>query len=201
MHEHRIVGTYRSVAIEVAAWDAVGAEVDLSCAGMFTHEVGGAPLVGGLLDLDRALGGRLQQLRAENVFRAQEMETLILKKLPSEIAADAILVIGMGDPERWTPHLMERATRVGVREAIRLGATTAGIAPGLLDSGLKGGETAEAPAAMLRGVTSAIDAELRLAELGLAPRPAFEKWTFGTGAAHLDDATVKFRQALAAATA
>lgn len=196
MPEHRIVGTYRGVVIDVAAWDAVGAMVELSCAGMFTHEVGDAPLVGGLLDLDTALDGRLRTLRAERSFRAERMETVMLRTLPTVIRAEAVLMIGLGSPEDWTADVMEQATRVAVREANRVGAESAGIAPGMLDSGLTPDRTGSASSAMLRGVVGAIDAEMRLAELGLALQPSMKSWTFGTGAAHLDDATSRFRAAL-----
>jgi hypothetical protein len=196
MPEHRIVGTYRGVVIDVAAWDAVGAMVELSCAGMFTHEVDHAPLVGGLLDLDTALEGRLLTMRAAQAFRADRMETVMLRTLPPVIRAEAVLMIGLGSPEDWSAEVMEHATRVAVREANRVGAESAGIAPGMLDSGLTPDRTGDATSAMLRGVTGAIDAELRLVELGLALQPTMKSWTFGTGAAHLEDATSRFRAAL-----
>ena len=196
MTKHRIVGTYRGVVIDVAAWDAVGAEVGLSCAGMFTHEVDHAPLAGGLLDLDNVLTGRLRRIRDEQVFRAEPMETVVLRSLPPEVRADAVLIVGLGSPDDWTADLMERATRVAVRQTNLMGARSAGMAPGMLDSGLTPERTKGTASAMMRGVTSAIDAELRVAELGLGSAPTMGSWTFGAGAAHLEGAAEQFRAAL-----
>jgi len=187
------IGLYRDVELEVAVWDAVGATADLSCAGMFAHEVDAAPLLGGLLDLDAALDGALLRLRGEGVFRGDELETVLIAKPPSPIRGQALMLIGLGEPSKWVPEVMMRAARVAVREGARLGARGVSFAPGMLDSGLT---PTGASRAMLRGVTSALDAEHRLAALGLTQGPSLQTWTFAAGAAHAQMAAEQFRAEL-----
>jgi hypothetical protein len=189
------IGAYRSVTLNVAIWDAVGAEVDLTCAGMFAREAGPA-LVGGLRHLDAALGGALLRLRSDGAFRGDEMETLLLSPLPQPIRAKALLVIGLGDPATWHPQIMERATRCAVSEAIRLGFSRAGIAPGLLDSGLDPAVIAGGSDAMLAGVVGAIDAAHRLEDACLAAALSLARWTFGAGASHAEATADQFRDGL-----
>jgi hypothetical protein len=187
------IGRYRDVELEVAVWDAVGAAVDLSCAGMFTHEVDAAPLLGGLLDLDAALDGALLRLRGEGVFQGEELETVLIATPPSPIRGQTLMLIGLGEPSNWTPAVMTRAARVAVREGVRLGARSVSFAPGMLDSGLT---PTGASQAMLGGVTSALDAEHRLVALGLTQGPSLQTWTFAAGAAHAQMAAEQFRAEL-----
>lgn len=63
--------------------------VDLSVACLFEREADGASSAGGLLQLDRAPGGRLTDLRARGAFRAQEMETLLITLPPPRLDAAA----------------------------------------------------------------------------------------------------------------
>ena len=63
------IGRYRGVMLAVGMVDAVRAEVDLSVACLFTHQIDEQPLAGGLANLDQALGCKLTQLRAEGTFR------------------------------------------------------------------------------------------------------------------------------------
>jgi hypothetical protein len=168
---------------------------------MLTHEVDNAPLEGGLLDLDNALDGRLLLLRSGGTFLAQRLETLLLATVPPTVKGGAVLMIGMGSPEEWLPDMMEQVARVACREAIKLKVQSAGIAPGMLDSGLTPDRTGGATEAMLRGITQAIDDAARLAELGLSSPSLLESWTFGAGPAHLDGVTDHFRAAFRQAEA
>lgn len=55
MVPRQIIGSWRDVSFEVAAWDGVGAQVDLSCGCMFTHEATADGPTGGLHHLDGAV--------------------------------------------------------------------------------------------------------------------------------------------------
>ena len=194
---YAMIGTWRDVAIDIATWDAVGAQVELSCAGLFAREAAGEPLAGGLRNLDIALGGKLLGLRRDHLFGAAAGQTLQIDVGATLIAAPTLLLIGLGEPEVWSAAVMATATCVGAREAIRCGVATAGFAPGMIDSGLSSSRVAGTEDAMLRGVTDAIDAAHALAALGLAARPALERWSFGAGKAHLDSAAAAFRASFA----
>ena len=187
-------GTYRRVALDVAVWDAVGADVDLSCACMFTREIGRGP-TGGLEHLDGVLAGALLSLRRDGIFRGELMDSLMLRP-GSKIRGRGLLMVGLGDPDAWTPAVMSRVTRYMVAEGNNRGIASAGIAPGLLDSGLAAKLAQDASEAMFEGVTAGVDASYRLAEIGLAPPPSLKSWTFGAGAAHAEEAAEYFRRRL-----
>jgi hypothetical protein len=187
-------GTYRGVTLDVAVWDAVGADVDLSCACMFTHEIGPGPS-GGLADLDGALSGALLALRRDGIFRGELMDTLTLTPA-SRIRGRSLLIVGLGDPDAWDPRVMARATRYLVAAANDRGVATAAIAPGMLDSGLPAASTQGGSEAMLNGVITGIDASHHLADIGLAPPPSLTAWTFGAGPAHAEEVAENLRRSL-----
>jgi hypothetical protein len=116
------IGSANGVVFDVVAWGPAQADVDFSVACMFEHELGNGSIAGGLLALDQALGGQLTRLRAAGAFRAQPMETLLMTTPPPGMMPRAILVIGLGDPAALDGHVLRRATRVAMREAIRFGA-------------------------------------------------------------------------------
>lgn len=186
------IGVADGVQFDVVAWGPAQADVDLSIACMFEHEVGDAGISGGLLGLDQALGGHLSRLRADGWFRAQEMETLLITLPPSGMAPRAVLVIGMGDPATLDGERLRRATRVAMREAIHHGAQSMAFAPSVLDAG----HTDNAPLAMqdvmLDGMLSALRAERALAAAGLAPPPSIKHCSFDVGAPRLAAAAQQF---------
>lgn len=189
------IGTSHDVVFDVVAWGPAMAEVDLSVACMFEHEVGGAPVAGGLLGLDQALAGQLTRLRADGAFRAQAMETLLITTPPPALAPRAILVVGLGDPDRLTSDVLRRATRVAMREAIRHGARSMAFAPSVLDAGHTDNAALNMPEVMLDGMLSSLAAEVTLAATGLAPIPALQHCTFDVGAPRVQAAALAFAAA------
>lgn len=189
------IGTANQVVFDVVAWGPARADVDLSVACMFEHEMPGSTMAGGLLGLDQALDGKLSQLRASGAFRAQEMETLLISLPPATVAARALLVIGLGDPEQLSSDTLRRATRVAMREAVRHGALSMAFAPSVLDAGHTDNAALDMPAVMLDGMLTALQAETTLASLGLAPPPALRHCTFDVGAPRLAHAGVAFSAA------
>jgi hypothetical protein len=187
--------TMKNVKFEVIAWAPSQADVDLSIACMFEREMPGSLLSGGLLQFNQAIGGALTKLRDEGSFRAQEMETLLLRPALSSVRAHAILIIGLGNPLAFSSAILERALRVAFREAVRFGASTVAFAPNLIDAGQIDVTSLQVEAAMVRGVVGALQAEHRLVELGLADPPAIRSWAFDTGPAHFDTAAKKFLKA------
>jgi len=189
------IGTANQVVFDVVAWGPAMAQVDLSVACMFEHEMPGSSMTGGLLGLDQALGARLSQLRASAAFRAQAMETLLITMPPATVAARAILVIGLGAPEQLSADTLRRATRVAMREAIRHGAASMAFAPSVLDAGHTDNSALDMPAVMLDGMLSALQAETDLAALGLAPPPSLRHCTFDVGAPRFASAGAAFAAA------
>jgi Cytosol aminopeptidase family, N-terminal domain len=176
------IGSADGVTFDVVAWGPARADVDISIACMFEHEVAGAAMTGGLLALDEALGGQLSRLRAAGAFRAQRMETLLVTSPPPAIAARAVLVIGLGDPAALDGETLRRATRVAMREAIRFGARSMAFAPSVLDAGHTDNAALDMQTVMLDGMLGALRAEHLLAEARLAAVPALRSCSFDVGA-------------------
>lgn len=194
---HHPIGIAHGVTFDVVAWGPAMADVDFSVACMFEHEVGGAPIAGGLLALDQALDGQLARLRASGAFRAQPMETLLITTPPAGMAPRTVLVIGLGEPGLLTSDLLRRATRVAMREAIRHGALSMAFAPSVLDAGHTDNAALDMPEVMLDGMLGALAAEFLLAETGLAGEPLLRHCTFDVGAPRIESAAVAFAAAFA----
>lgn len=198
MTQIQTVGAWRDITVEIAGWDGVAATVDLSCACMFAHEAHGAALTGGLAHLDGVLGGILQTLRGEALFTARRGESLLVTLPPEGIAGKELLVIGLGEPEDWSPAVMESAVRQALDTAAARSRRSVAFAASMLDGGLSPDETAGAASAMLRGLTRGIDAAARLQALGLTGPLSIERWIFDVGIARFDAAAHQFRAELTA---
>jgi hypothetical protein len=196
MAAQQTLGTWRGITLDIAAWDGSMAEVDLSFACMFAHELEGG-LRGGLLHLDRALSGALVRLRNEGAFRGDPGETLLISLPPATVAARAVMLVGMGEPEAWTPAVTARAVAAAIAAATQLGVGSAAFAPSMLDSGLAPQATAGVASAMMKAAVGAIDAQRRIVDFGLAPPMSLRRWVFDVGAAGFAAATEQFRAALA----
>ena len=195
------IGKADGVAFDVVAWGPAQAAVDFSVACMFTHEMNGAGMAGGLLALDHALGGQLARLRESGAFRAEPLETLLVTTPPPAVAARAVLVIGLGDPALLDGDLLRRATRVAMREAIRFGAASMAFAPSVLDAGHVDNAHLDMQVVMLDGMLGALRAEMLLADAGLAAPPPLRHCTFDVGAPRVDAAGAGFRAAFERLTA
>jgi len=186
------IGSANGVTFDVVAWGPAQADVDISVACMFEHELAGAAMAGGLLALDQALAGQLSRLRAAGAFRAQPMETLLITTPPPGVAARAVLVIGLGDPAILDGATLRRATRVAMREAIRHGAEAMAFAPSVLDAGHADNAGLDMQHVMLDGMLGALRAEHLLAEAGLAAMPALRFCSFDVGAPRAQAAAAGF---------
>ena len=175
------IGSYRTVQLEVAVWDGVTAEVDLSVACLFEREPDGVKLGGGARHLDEALGGALTRLRRQGRFRARVAQTLVVRPAPGRVSAPRILVVGLGNPSIWCPDISGRASAAATDWAIRTGAHSVAFAPSLLDAGIAASGAAEA---ILTAVIRALDAAYASAAAGLGPRPLIERFVFDAGDAH-----------------
>lgn len=195
----QIIGSWRDVSFEVAAWDGVGAQVDLSCGCMFSREATGGGPAGGLRHLDLVLSGALTGLRREGHFLAAPMETLLISCPPAGIEAGRVLLIGLGDPASWTIDVTAAAAATAARTVMQQGLQSAAFAPSILDGGLTSAATDGMAHAMVTAVLATIDTQNRVAELGLTALPSLRHWVFDVGASRFDGAVEQFGNALASA--
>lgn len=196
MHKQQLIGTWQGVSIEAVAWDSVMADVDLSFACMFTHEMS-AGLTGGLRHLDEAMTGMLTRMRREGAFRGDPLETLLINRPPTTIAAKAVMVIGMGEPLVWTTTTTAKAAAAAVRTAVQRETASVAFAPSLLDAGLSPKMVECAACVMMSAVLGAIDAQAQIASLGLAQELSLRRWVFDVGDAHFDEVAKQFEEAFA----
>jgi hypothetical protein len=191
----RPIGSAEGVAFDVVAWGPAHAEVDFSVACMFEQEMDGAAIAGGLLQLNEALGNELTRLRADGLFRAQPMETLLITLPPASVKARALLVIGLGDPSTLDGERLRQATQVAMREAIRYGAHSMAFAPSVLDAGHTDNAPLRMQEVMLAGMLNGLRAEKALAAAGFNPPPALQQCTFDVGAPRIEGAAESFAAA------
>jgi hypothetical protein len=189
----RTIGTFGEVSVQVAAIGPVDAAVDLTIACMFQHEHHGA-LTGGLLLLDRALGGALTSLRREGVFQGRAEETLLLTKLPTSLPNQQLLIEGLGAPETFTPDVLQHAVSSAVQQALRMGARSAAFSPNLLDGGMESSGLTGIEDAMIRGLQLGLRAERRLVDMSYRPAPSLKAWLFEAGAAHFEAVASRFEE-------
>jgi len=110
--------------------------------------------VNGMVHLDKSLNGIITALRKSGKFAGHSLETLLITPPSGTIGAKKLLLIGLGDRNKFTPELMQQVATVGMEEALRLGVTEYAFASDLKDAGI------DSPTAEVAGygVTGAINA-------------------------------------------
>lgn len=185
------IGTYKSVEIELVTWDASMAEVDLSCACLFTHEINQKEPVGGLLHLNDALDGLLFTLRDQKAFNGNYLDTLLIDQNLGKIKSERLLLIGLGRPEDWSGQTSADAVSVATRLAYQLNLESVAIAPSILDSGIE--PDGDFSLQMLSALKERIDRQEQFHQLGLVKAPSIKKWFFDAGFTDFDAKADKFR--------
>jgi leucyl aminopeptidase len=176
------------VAVKVRMEGPYTADVPLQVVCYFKYTPEGAKkMTGAPVELDKKLGGVIAALRERGEFVGDEGETLLLTPPKDSIKAKALLLVGLGDEGALSLNVMERAGRVSLREAARLGVSRVAYAPLIRDQGNSKFGTGDVADAVLRGVLLAYDTEKRLQKEGLAREFTLEQWNVEAGAAFFDD--------------
>lgn len=173
------IGHYQNLDIELVTWDCASAEVELSCACIFEHEMNNRSFSGGLAHLDEALNGRLNEIRKNNWFSAKIGDSLLLNQTPSTIQAPKVLLIGMGAPEDFTVDRIETAIKTVVKTAHQLEMKSVAFAPSILDTGLN--PPAGLNELMLRSLKEELDKHHQLYLQNLVKKSEIERWVFDAG--------------------
>lgn len=153
--------------------------------------------VNGMVHLDKSLNGIITELRKSGKFAGHSLETLLITPPPGTIGAKKLLLIGLGDRNKFTPELMQQVASVGMEEALRLGVTKYAFATDLKDAGI------DSPTAAVAGygVTGAINAYRTQAYLKSKKMSAFkpiEKITLLAGPSFFTTAGEGITEAIAA---
>ncbi|MEI2555799.1 M17 family peptidase N-terminal domain-containing protein [Acinetobacter pittii] len=173
------IGHYQNLDIELVTWDCTTAEVELSCACIFEHEMNNRSFSGGLAHLDEALNGRLNEIRENNWFSAQLNDALLINQTPSTIQASKVLLIGMGRPEDFTVEKIGTAIKTAVKTAHQLELKSVAFAPSILDTGLNA--PANLNELMLSSLKEELDRHHQLHLQNLVKKSVIERWIFDSG--------------------
>lgn len=173
------IGHYQNLDIELVTWDCASAEVELSCACIFEHEMNNRSFSGGLAHLDEALNGRLNEIRKNNWFRAKLNDVLLINQAPSTIQASKVLLVGMGAPEDFTIERIETAIKTVVKTAHQLELKSVAFAPSILDTGLN--PPTGLNELMLRSLKEELDKHHQLYLQNLVKKSEIERWVFDAG--------------------
>lgn len=173
------IGHYQNLDIELLTWDCTTAEVELSCACIFEHEMNNRSFSGGLAHLDEALNGRLNEIRENNWFSAQLNDALLINQTPSTIQASKVLLIGMGRPEDFTVEKIGTAIKTAVKTAHQLELKSVAFAPSILDTGLN--PPSNLNELMLRSLKEELDRHHQLHLQNLVKKSEIERWIFDSG--------------------
>ncbi|HEY4194796.1 MAG TPA: M17 family peptidase N-terminal domain-containing protein [Mucilaginibacter sp.] len=134
----------------------------------------------GLLHVDEALKGLITELRKTGKFAGHELETMLITPPKGTISAQMLLMIGLGDRNKFNADLMTKVGRVGMREALRLGVTSYSHASDLKDAGIDSPTDAVA-INVVKGATEAYETELFLKSKGLTNFKPLIKMTLLSG--------------------
>ena len=90
----------------------------------------------GMIHLDDALKGIITELRKSGKFTGHSLETLLITPPKGTLASKQLLLIGLGDRNKFTPDLMISVGSVAMREALRLGVSNYSFASDIKDAGI-----------------------------------------------------------------
>ncbi|RFS27020.1 peptidase M17 [Chitinophaga silvatica] len=117
--------------------------------------------INGMVHLDKALNGQITELRKSGKFAGHFLETLLIEPPKGAIKARQLLLIGLGDRNKFNADLMISVGRVAFREAARLSVKSFAIASDLKDAGIDS-PTALVAANITKGIIDALHTQLYL---------------------------------------
>jgi hypothetical protein len=92
--------------------------------------------VNGMVHLDHDLKGIITELRKNGKFLGHAFETLLITPPVGLISPKQVLLIGLGDRNKFSPDLMTAIGAVAMREALKLGVNSYAFASDLKDAGI-----------------------------------------------------------------
>ncbi|WP_300687229.1 M17 family peptidase N-terminal domain-containing protein [Chryseobacterium sp.] len=179
------------------------ANTDLQVACVFEYTEGdifNAPALpaslNGLVHLDEALKGELTNIRKSGQFQGHSLETILITPPAGSMSAKKLLLIGLGDRNKFTPDLMTSVGEVAAREAMRLGVANFAFASDLKDAGIDS-PTALIAGNVVRGIVHANRSENYLKEHKLSTTKKLEKVYLLSGPAFFETAGGGISEAIA----
>lgn len=199
-----IVGKANGVAVEVKVMGPSGQETPLQIACVFEYTEGditNPPALpanlNGMLHLDEALHGIITELRKSGKFTGHAFETILITPPPGTVKAKQVLLIGLGDRNKFNADVMYTIGAIGMREALRLGVTSYSHASDIKDAGIDS-NTKEVAENVVKGALDAYNTQIHLKEKKMSAFKPVVKMTLLSGPAFFAPSSEAIKEALAA---
>jgi hypothetical protein len=139
----------------------------------------------GMVNLDKALHGLITELRKTGRFKGYALETLLIIPPPGTIKAKLLLLIGLGDRNKFSVDLMQKVGAVGMREALKLGVTSYSHASDIKDAGIDS-PTGPVASNVVKGALDAYKTQLYLQSKKSYRLTQLTKFTLLSGQAYFE---------------
>lgn len=201
----RVWGTVDGVAIEGVVQGPSAQVSDLQVACIFEYTEGDIynsppalpPALNGLVHLDQDMKGLLTEIRKSGKFLGHANETLLITPPKGAIGGKRLLLIGLGDRNKFTPDLMTGIGGVAMREALKLGVNNFSFASDLKDAGIDS-PTALVAGNVVRGIFEAYRTQLWLRDKQLTKIKPIAKVILLAGPAFFTTAGEGIQEAITA---
>jgi len=149
----KVWGKVDGIVIEGLVQGPSSASTELQVACVFEYTEGDIfksppalpPQLNGMVHLDEALKGQITEIRKTGKFAGHAFEILLITPPAGTMKARKLLLIGLGDRDKFSPDLMISIGKVAMREALILGVNNFAFASDLKDAGI------DSPTALVAG--------------------------------------------------
>lgn len=141
--------------------------------------------VNGLVHVDEALKGLLTELRKSGRFAGHALETILITPPAGSMPTQKLLIIGLGDRNKFNAELMTRVGSVEMHEALRLGVSSYSHASDLKDAGIDS-PTGSVAVNIVKGAMQAYEAEIFLKDHSLTTFQPIDQITLLAGPAFFE---------------
>lgn len=178
----KVWGTIDGIAIEGVVQGPSAQVSDLQIACLFEYTEGdifNSPpalpaALNGLVHLDHDTRGLITDLRKSGKFVGRANETILINPPKGTIGGKSLLLIGLGDRNKFTPELMIGVGSVAMREALKLGVSNFAFASDLKDVGIDS-PTALVAGNVVKGIFEAYRTQVWLKEKHMAATKPISK--------------------------
>jgi len=123
--------------------------------------------VNGLVHLDHDMKGLVTELRKTGKFSGHSNETILISPPAGTIGGKMLLLIGLGDRNKFNADVMTTVGSVAMREALKLGVSSFSFASDLKDAGIDS-PTALVASNVVKGAFAAYRTQLWLKDKKMA---------------------------------
>jgi len=171
----KVWGRVDGIAIEgvVQGPSAQVSELQVACVFEYTEgDIFNSPpalpaAVNGMVHLDHDMKGIVTELRKSGKFLGHAYETLLISPPKGTIGGKKLLLIGLGDRNKFDASIMTSVGSVAMSEALRLGVTNFSFASDLKDAGIDS-PTALVASNVVKGIFQAYRTQVWLKEKKMA---------------------------------